>query len=62
MIKALSLDSRERALRSPASEGTDGVMLSKDFACTMRFTSISRFAHVISLGAIARNRAMVRPD
>jgi len=37
-------------------------MLSKDFACTMRFASLSRFAHVISLGAIARKRAMVRPD
>jgi hypothetical protein len=37
-------------------------MLSKDFACTMRLDSHSRFAHVISLGAIARNRAMVQPD
>jgi hypothetical protein len=38
-------------------------MLSKDFACTMYLNPLSRFAHVISLGAIARrNRAMVRLD
>jgi hypothetical protein len=37
-------------------------MLLKDFACTMRLTSPLRFAHVISLGAIARHWAMVQPD
>jgi hypothetical protein len=37
-------------------------MLLKDFACTMRSASLIRFAHVISLGAIARKRAMVQPD
>ena len=37
-------------------------MLSKDFACTMHLTSLTHFAHVISLGAIAWKRAMVQPD
>jgi hypothetical protein len=37
-------------------------MLSKDFACTMHLTSLIRFAHVISLGAIACTQAMVQPD
>jgi hypothetical protein len=37
-------------------------MLLKDFACTMRLNSPARFAHVISLGAIACQQAMVQPD
>jgi len=37
-------------------------MLLKDFACTMPKASFTRFAHVISLGAIACRQAMVQPD
>jgi len=37
-------------------------MLLKDFACTMRLAPPFCFAHVISLGAIARHWAMVQLD
>jgi hypothetical protein len=37
-------------------------MLLKDFACTMVKASLTRFAHVISPGAIACRQAIVQPD
>jgi hypothetical protein len=37
-------------------------MLLKDFACKMLKASLTRFAHVISLGAIACRQAIVQPD